>query len=452
LLQYRSVFVAFLVLISGALCAQAPDSVKIIGEVKADSGSALMTEYTKVYLNPFDPDDDYFMADVDAKGNFTLSVPIKAPTLYIMKYRDYKMEVLLTPAEPVFKVAIKANNREIKNMKVVDSHEYEAYRRFKKINNAFKEKLPEVLAEYKKEPKVNAEKVKKEMNDVNGLLEFLRHTYPGTYAAAYLAPMAEMPDLNTGEPIMPQLQKHFFDKAAIADSMLYRTFEFTNQVSVYIENIADTNAAERIKFISSMAEKAKENLGTQKLLLLMLLNNFANAKREDYLASLAAWAASLPNFADGQPVMAAKLKLIAKIIPGALAPEVVGEDTSGHEQSLLAFAKKNKATLLLFWSSDCPHCKAEMPNVVDLYNKYHNRGLDIFGASTEQNKDKWKRYVSTNKLPWLQTIISGESPAHADYFIQYTPTFVLINSSGAILHRFISIGDLDGMIGQVLAK
>ena len=444
--SYRYIFfTALLLVLAYSIHAQTSDSIKLIGQITADSGEKVITEFTKVYLNPIDPDGDYFSTTVDAQGNFTIMVPVQSPTMYMLKYRDYKMEVLLCPSEPVFKVAIKADNRQIKNMRVVDSHEYEAFRNFKKAVRGFREKLPGFIAG-------GSEQLKKQIGALNDLLGYLRTRYKGTYTANVLVPMAEMPDINASKPALAQLRQHFFDSANLADTLLYSTLEFDNQVSLYIQDVGDTTAVGRLTFINQLTAKAKQSQRAEKDLLFLLLNNFANAKREDYLTSLVQWATAQGALSSEQPVLAAKLQLVAKSIPGAHAPEVAGPDVNAKPLALSDVVGKNKLTLLIFWSSDCPHCKKEMPRVVELYQKYHDKGLNIFAASTEPSVEKWKKYVADNKLTWYNIKLSEESPAHADYFIQFTPTFVIIDNNGNILRRYIGIDDLDGIIGRLLAN
>jgi thiol-disulfide isomerase/thioredoxin len=423
--------------------AQATDSVKITGQVSGENGEKVITEFTKVYLNPMDPEADYFSATVDAQGTFTLMVPIHVPTMYMFKYRDYKMEVLLCPSEPEFKIAVTADNRSIKNMRVVDSREYEAYRNFKKAVRGFREKLPGFIAG-------GSEQLKRQIDTQNELLDYLSHKYQGTYTAQILIPMAQMPDINTSQPPQPQMRLHYFDKANVADTLLYRTVEFASQVSVYMNAVADTTAAGRLAFINMLTARAKSNLVAEKDLLLVLLGNFMEEKREDYLQSLVQWASTQNLLSGEQPVLSAKIQLVGKSLPGAKAPQIAGNDVNGHALALTDVLGKNKLTLAVFWSSDCPHCKMEMPHVVELYQKYRDKGLDIFAASTEPHEEKWKQYVANNKLTWYNIKLSEESPAHADYFIQFTPTFVLIDSKGIILRRYIGMADLDGIIGKLL--
>lgn len=419
------------------------DSVRITGQVSAENGDKVTTEFTKVYLNPIDPEADYFSAVVDAQGVFNLSVPVHAPTMYMFKYRDYKMEVLLCPSEPVFKISIIANNREIHNMRVVDSKEYEALRNFKKLNKGFIERLPGWLKDS------NGELIK-ELDAHNSVLEYLALKYKGTYTAQTLAPMAEMPEINTGKPGIAQLRERFFEHADLTDTMLYRTLEFNDQISTYLDYFADTSTAGRLGFINMMASKARKNYTAEKDILLLLLSNFTDAKRENYLISLVQWARAQKWLNDEQPVMSAKFQLLAKTIPGAKAPAVTGQDLYGKPLSLSDIFPKNKLTLIIFWSSECPHCRKEVPQVLKLYQKYHDKGLEVFAASTEPSAEKWKQFVANNRLNWQNIKLPEESQAHADYCIQYTPTFVVIDNSGTILRRFIGLDDLDGIILKAL--
>ncbi|HEX3007760.1 MAG TPA: TlpA disulfide reductase family protein, partial [Bacteroidales bacterium] len=59
-----------------------------------------------------------------------------------------------------------------------------------------------------------------------------------------------------------------------------------------------------------------------------------------------------------------------------------------------------KYLLVDFWASWCPPCRAENPNVVAAYKKYHGKGFEILGVSFDKDKDKWVKAIKDDKLSW----------------------------------------------------
>ena len=53
--------------------------------------------------------------------------------------------------------------------------------------------------------------------------------------------------------------------------------------------------------------------------------------------------------------------------------------------SVLEEARKHKITILDFWASWCGPCMNEMPNIVDIYNSYRDKGLGIIGLSLDSD-------------------------------------------------------------------
>jgi thiol-disulfide isomerase/thioredoxin len=61
-----------------------------------------------------------------------------------------------------------------------------------------------------------------------------------------------------------------------------------------------------------------------------------------------------------------------------------------------------KVTIIDFWASWCGPCRAENPNVVALYNEFHDKGLNIIGVSLDKDATKWKEAIAKDKLTWTQ--------------------------------------------------
>jgi len=447
----RICIAVFLSILLQTLYAQTTDSVKIIGQIVADSSTAWMPDKADVRIVPYSEGESVYVTSINNDGSFSIKVAVKSTGIYELKYKGYKAALLLTPSEPFCKVIIKTDaQQEVRVIKISGSRENDAYRIFKRETAAFRDLLRDVKTECARDEKACTAKLKKQMSSQNELMNYLKMGYKGTFAANVLASLGEMPEPEGKEPVLAQIQSRFFDDINFADTLLYKTPDLNNKISSYIEYIADSASAARVKFIQHLMDKVKGKKEAQKGLLTILLNNFLDNYREPYITSLVQWAGTQHKLEDEQPVLDAKLKLLAKILPGLPAPDVTGENLNQQPQNLLTTAKSNQLTLLLFWESDCPHCRKAMPDIIQLYKQYHSKGLEVFAASLDNNKDKWKQFIAINHLNWTNIVLPENSNAHADYFIQYTPTVVLIDGKGNIIKRFISVEDLRTEIANIL--
>ena len=91
-------------------------------------------------------------------------------------------------------------------------------------------------------------------------------------------------------------------------------------------------------------------------------------------------------------------KLLSKIIKTAYAPDFTMEDIDGE---LFQFSElKGKLILLDVWASWCKPCRLANPHMVELYNKFHNKGLEMISISLDGTpeqtspKEDWEKAVS----------------------------------------------------------
>ena len=90
-----------------------------------------------------------------------------------------------------------------------------------------------------------------------------------------------------------------------------------------------------------------------------------------------------------------------------------------------------------FWASWCGPCRAEMPNVLEAYNKYHDKGFEVIGVSFDQKKEAWVKAVNQLQMPWLQIsdLKGWECAAAPIYKIDGIPDNILIDPQGKIVDR-----------------
>ena len=115
--------------------------------------------------------------------------------------------------------------------------------------------------------------------------------------------------------------------------------------------------------------------------------------------------------------------------------EMADPDGTMHKVSELV--GEGKYVLVDFWASWCGPCRAEMPNVLEAYNKYHEKGFEVVGISFDNKKEAWLKAVGQLQLPWLQlSDLKGWQCAAAPvYKIDAIPDNILIDPQGKIIDR-----------------
>lgn len=113
---------------------------------------------------------------------------------------------------------------------------------------------------------------------------------------------------------------------------------------------------------------------------------------------------------------------------------------------------KGKVVLLEFWGSWCGPCRKSNPQLVKIYHEFKDKGFNVFGVSSETNRQAWLNAIEKDKLPWTNvTELKGDkNNAALIYGISYYPTNFLIDASGTIIARDVSGNELRRLLKKLL--
>ena len=128
------------------------------------------------------------------------------------------------------------------------------------------------------------------------------------------------------------------------------------------------------------------------------------------------------------------------------------ETPEGETVSLSDYVGKGNYVFVDFWAAWCGPCRSEMPNVVNAYNKYKNKGLEIVGVSLDQDKDKWIEGIEELEMTWPQMsdLKLWESKVVELYAIRGIPHTVLLDKEGKIIAKDLRGDELDKKLAELL--
>jgi thiol-disulfide isomerase/thioredoxin len=133
-------------------------------------------------------------------------------------------------------------------------------------------------------------------------------------------------------------------------------------------------------------------------------------------------------------------------------PEIALPDPSGDTIKLSSLT--GKVILLSFWASWDKNSVNMNPSLVELYKRYHSRGLEIYQVSLDYNKEAWINAIEFDELPWINVsdLSYPESIIAGVYNIQSLPANYLINRSGQIVGKNYSVQDLNSIIPDLFSN
>ena len=141
-----------------------------------------------------------------------------------------------------------------------------------------------------------------------------------------------------------------------------------------------------------------------------------------------------------------------KVAVGKRFVDFTLKDPSGKDVSLSDYAGKGKYVLVDFWASWCPPCRAEMPNVVKVYSKYKNKGLEIVGVSLDKDHDAWVKGIKDLNITWPQMsdVKFWQSSVVDFYAIKGIPHTVLIDKNGIIIAKDLRGKELENKLAELM--
>lgn len=253
----------------------------------------------------------------------------------------------------------------------------------------------------------------------------------------------------SGTPLNDEMARFIVDIDTL-NSELSRQHKKINQL------IADSAPQEQIREIYASMQNDIDELTTDYFdrnnnnavgaYALFCWSSFLSMPRFDSVVNLAG--ENIKN----NPLIVPKIKELTefkKTAVGVMFTDFTIEQPDSTKVSLSDYVGKGKYVLVDFWASWCAPCRQEMPHLKEIYDKYHDRGLDVLGVAVWDYPDRTQKAIQELELPWPQIVNAQNIPADL-YKIEGIPFIILFAPDGKIVARDLRGQAMKDKIAEVM--
>ena len=216
-----------------------------------------------------------------------------------------------------------------------------------------------------------------------------------------------------------------------------------------IQKVMDEGQAMEQEMVSSVKAMIPE-LGTS--LAALFATNFLSVEKDFETINALAMRFEKENPDTKQAkIFVGNIKRIRGVQVGGEAPEITLNNVEGKPVNLSSL--RGKYVLIDFWASWCGPCRMENPNVVKTYNRYKEKGFDVFSVSLDRDKEAWMRAIAKDGLLWTSHVSDlkyWQSAAAQLYGVSAIPATFLLDKEGKIISKNLRGEALEQKLAELM--
>ena len=142
--------------------------------------------------------------------------------------------------------------------------------------------------------------------------------------------------------------------------------------------------------------------------------------------------------------------LLSRLNVGDMFKDFVVE-YDGQQQRLSDYVGRGQYVFVDFWASWCKPCLREIPVVVEAYNKYKDKGLQVVGVACNDTPEQSVKFIREQAVPYPQIFNVGFSEMEV-YGIITIPETILFAPDGTIVARGLRGEDIERKLAEIFDK
>ena len=139
------------------------------------------------------------------------------------------------------------------------------------------------------------------------------------------------------------------------------------------------------------------------------------------------------------------------IKPETQAPDFTMKTPDGEPFQFAEWAQ-GKTVVLDFWASWCPDCRKDAPEVVRLYETYHQKGVEFLGISMDTDVEAWKKAIEQFgiKYPQVSELRKfKDTDISKAYGVKWIPSMVIVGPDGKVVLATVQIEKVEQYLNNL---
>lgn len=146
----------------------------------------------------------------------------------------------------------------------------------------------------------------------------------------------------------------------------------------------------------------------------------------------------------------ANLVAVTSTQPGSKFMDFGGTNIDGKPVKLSDYVGKGKYVLVDFWASWCGPCRGEIPNLVELQNRFGGDKFTVLGINVWDKREAFEKSIENSCYPHIYA--SDNNDATTLYGIKGIPQIILFAPDGTIIERDLRGEAMKILVGKYMSK
>ena len=256
-------------------------------------------------------------------------------------------------------------------------------------------------------------------------------------------------------------KNHYFDNIELNDPRLLRSQALFPRFEYYVDKLTPQIPDSINQSLDYLLKSVEGTEDTYRFFLVHFLNKYAASK---FVGMDAVYVHLVENYySKGKAPwveeeqlnkMTKNANTLRPILIGKIAPDL---KMRKEDKSFLSLHEvDSKYTVLFFWDPECGHCKKSIPKIVEFYETYKSKGVEIFSICTtlgDKAGDCWKTVKEKNMGQWINVNDPYlRSRFKQIYDVRTTPRIFILDEEKEILSKGIGAEQLGTMMDFLIKQ